>query len=157
MISRLSSWAWAAPLLLLFSLIGPCLPLRCYSCVSARSGPCGDQLEDVQKYRRLPGGGGYEGAEIDYMTTCPDAEIHHNKTHSPLCRTIFQNIRGYLSVVRSCGWEVYREKEDNCYKTVSEEYDTKVCQCFTDGCNGSSTVMVSVVLRMVGLAVTITV
>ena len=34
------------------------------------------------------------------------------------------------------------EKKD-CYKTVLEEYNTYVCQCTGDGCNGATSAAVS--------------
>ena len=44
-------------------------------------------------------------------------------------------VRGDERIIRSCGFEVYKK---DCYKTVLEEYNTYVCQCDTDGCNGAS-------------------
>ncbi len=45
-------------------------------------------------------------------------------------------MRGDVRIIRKCGWEEYK---NDCYKTVLEEYNTYVCQCKHDGCNGAST------------------
>jgi hypothetical protein len=42
-------------------------------------------------------------------------------------------VRGTERVIRSCGYEDYKNP---CYKTVLEEYNTYVCTCKDkDGCN----------------------
>jgi len=65
------------------------------------------------------------------------------------CRKIYQNVRGDERIIRSCGWELYKNVEEpNCYKTVLEEYNTYVCQCFGEGCNGSSMLSVSVMAML---------
>ena len=48
------------------------------------------------------------------------------------------SVRGEERVIRGCGYIQYKDKPDNCYSTVLEEYNTYVCTCEGDGCNGSS-------------------
>ena len=52
------------------------------------------------------------------------------------------SVRGDERIIRSCGYEEYKNE---CYKTVLEEYNTYVCQCKEDGCNGVSGLKQSVV------------
>ena len=52
-------------------------------------------------------------------------------------------MRGDERIIRGCGVVEYKNE---CYKTVLEEYNTYVCQCKGDGCNGATTIASSAVL-----------
>ena len=54
-------------------------------------------------------------------------------------------VRGDVRIIRSCGYEEYKGQKDICYNTVLEEYNTYVCTCEGEGCNGSQAVHVSMV------------
>jgi hypothetical protein len=72
-----------------------------------------------------------------------------------MCRKIYQDVRGDIRVIRGCAWEEYTrigEKESKktaCYKTVMEEYNTYVCTCEGDNCNGAKITQVSTLLMVV--------
>ena len=53
------------------------------------------------------------------------------------CRTQHQTIKGEKRVIRGCG---YDKVEVDCYVTKTPSVQTKVCQCFTDGCNSSTSI-----------------
>jgi len=71
-----------------------------------------------------------------------------------MCRKIYQDVRGVVRIIRSCAWEEYDKKgetkfeqQNNCYKTVMEEYNTYVCTCNDESfCNGASLTQVSALL-----------
>jgi len=67
-----------------------------------------------------------------------------------MCRKIYQDVRGDVRVIRSCAWEKNPKKDDpenNCYKTVMEEYNTYVCTCNDEKlCNGASLTQASALL-----------
>merc|ERR1711892_247068 len=46
-------------------------------------------------------------------------------------------IRDDDRVIRSCGW-IPDDKGRDCYTTVFEEYNTLVCACKEEGCNGAN-------------------
>ena len=56
-------------------------------------------------------------------------------------------VRGMESIIRGCGYEkkMVGDEERECYTTVLEEYNTLVCACEGDGCNGSSQIQFSIV------------
>jgi len=111
--------------------------LKCYQCSSYDDAQCTDPfLEDSQQRSTK--------AEMDtkFLKPCENDQ-------ATFCRKIYQNVRGDERIIRSCGWELYKDvKEPNCYKTVLEEYNTYVCQCFGEGCNGSSMLSVSVMAML---------
>ncbi len=49
---------------------------------------------------------------------------------------LFYVVRDDVRIIRTCGWEDDEKKRD-CYKTVLEEYNTYVCSCETEYCNGA--------------------
>ena len=55
-----------------------------------------------------------------------------------------------MRIIRSCGYEKYKS---DCYKTVLEEYNTLVCQCFEDGCNSAPHSAAASVFALLGAAV----
>lgn len=72
-----------------------------------------------------------------------------------MCRKIYQDVRGDVRVIRGCAWEEYKRigeeksKKTDCYKTVMEEYNTYVCTCEGENCNGAKTTQVSALLMAV--------
>jgi len=93
----------------------------------------------------------------DFQMDC-DSEEAKKKQGIPgdvkatMCRKIYQDVRGDVRVIRGCAWEEYKRvgaeksKKVDCYKTVMEEYNTYVCTCTDDYCNGAKMTQVSVVL-----------
>jgi hypothetical protein len=69
-----------------------------------------------------------------------------------MCRKIYQDVRGDIRVIRGCAWEEYKRvgaeksKKVDCYKTVMEEYNTYVCTCIGDFCNGAKITQVPALL-----------
>ena len=56
-------------------------------------------------------------------------------------------VRGDERVIRSCGYEEKYSSDGEkreCYNTVLEEYNTYVCTCEGDGCNGSANIKFSI-------------
>jgi hypothetical protein len=108
-------------------------PLKCYQCEGPLDGDCGVDIKEVgtqMPKECLPGW---------------DDDVDKFK----LCRVIHQDVRGKLAVFRSCGYELYKNKtEESCYKTIHQEYNTLVCQCFEDGCNGANGLGGSVMLLL---------
>lgn len=64
----------------------------------------------------------------------------------PFCRTQEQTIQGKKRVIRSCAHE--RASED-CYATKTPSVHTKVCQCFTDGCNSSGSLFANTIMIVI--------
>lgn len=58
----------------------------------------------------------------------------------------------YVRVTRSCGSVQHKEAKDNCYETDDAFKFEKSCQCFTDGCNSSSTIQYSWLMMVSALA-----
>jgi len=110
--------------------------LKCYQCSSYTDAQCADPfLEDSQGVNKAV------KQNETFLKECDDK--------ATMCRKIYQNVRGDERIIRSCGWELYKgKKEPLCYKTVLEEYNTYVCQCFGNGCNGSSMLSVSVMAML---------
>jgi len=108
--------------------------IQCYQCSSYKDAQCVDPFLEDSQGRNQP--------QTEFLKDCgefPDATF---------CRKIYQNVRGDERIIRTCGWEAYKEETPNCYKTVLEEYNTYVCQCWGDGCNGSSMLSVSVMAML---------
>ena len=60
---------------------------------------------------------------------------------------LFLLVRGDERVIRSCGYEEKFSSDGEkreCYNTVLEEYNTYVCTCEGDGCNGSANIKFSI-------------
>merc|ERR1712241_1336236 len=114
--------------------------LKCHQCTSYDHTKCGDPFR-------------FEDGNVktnEFLQECPSDGNPYT-----LGRKIYQNVRGDERVVRSCGWKEYEnsagEKKD-CYSTVLEEYNTYVCTCDTDGCNGSTTIKVSMISVLMAIA-----
>ena len=59
-------------------------------------------------------------------------------------------VRDVVRVIRSCASipkvKDGKEEKNTCYKTVMEEYNTYVCTCTEDGCNGAENIKLSALL-----------
>merc|ERR1712183_503042 len=69
----------------------------------------------------------------EFYTDCPNDGRNYT-----FCRVITQNVKEEVSIIRECGY-IAKTGSDICYKTETsqqDEYNTKVCECFQDGCNG---------------------
>lgn len=115
-----------ASILLFLTLIPAGTGLKCHQCSSYTDVNCDDPFyfEDTPDQPKTE----------EYLKECPSDDKEY------FCRKIYQNVRGDERVIRSCGWE---KNEKECYATVLEEYNTYVCQCDTDGCNGASMFSIS--------------
>lgn len=119
--------------------------LKCHQCTTYEHTQCGDPFYFDD---------GNPRSEDKYLKDCPEDGKNYT-----LCRKMYQNVRGDERVVRSCGWEQSYSSDGearDCYSTVLEEYNTYVCTCSGDGCNGSTTStisMISIVLAFVLAAV----
>jgi len=116
-------------------------PLKCHQCSTYTQSQCDDPFFENSQ--------GEAKDNSEFLQVCKEPE-------AKFCRKIWQNVRGDVRIIRSCAWEVNKENNtDNCYKTVLEEYNTLVCQCFGSGCNTSSMLSMSVtaILSAVVLAV----
>jgi len=100
---------------LIFTVIATTYGLKCHQCNSHDDETCNDPFTK------------------DTPTECPA----DGNTYT-ICRKIYQYIRDEPSVIRSCGYEKWDKYDGDCYTTVLEEYNTEVCSCAEDGCNGTS-------------------
>jgi len=97
-----------------------------------------------------------EHEEFKMDCTTPEAKlkqgIPEDAPAATMCRKIYQDVRGDVRVIRGCAWEEYKRigaetsKKVDCYKTVMEEYNTYVCTCIGENCNGAKTTQVSALL-----------
>merc|ERR1712142_453384 len=116
--------------------------LQCHQCSSVDFTKCGDPFyyDEVDLHgKKIP-------KTTEFLKDCPD----DGKTYT-LCRKMYQNVRGEERVTRTCGYE-FKKEENECYPTVLEEYNTYVCSCPTDGCNGANAVITSTSIFTIGLA-----
>jgi len=127
--------------------------IKCHVCNGVTDAGCADPFGSVDESGKLV-------VETAFEKDCDDAQV---KTESGIpstvkphmCRKIYQDVRGDVRVIRGCAWEEYtrigeeKSKSDTCYKTVMEEYNTYVCTCTKDGCNGAKVTQVSALLLAV--------
>lgn len=108
--------------------------LKCHQCNSYDEALCDDPFYDLSEdgKEKLP-------KTLDFLKECPNDSNEYT-----LCRKTYQKVRDDVRIIRSCGWIDYKGEKDTCYKTVLEEYNTMVCSCETEGCNGGSSMGVSV-------------
>jgi len=127
--NRMDSKLVYPAVLLLFCLIHAGSSLSCFQCNSFNNDTCGDPFfGDGNDLKRAK--------EQSFLKECPTDTRY-------FCRKIYQNVRGEERVIRNCGSE-RDEKDRDCYTTVLEEYNTKVCQCDNDdGCNSGNMFQVS--------------
>merc|ERR1712073_185998 len=115
--------------------------LKCHQCESYTEGLCADPFNDTVTNMWKTN---------VFLKDCPN----DGNTYK-FCRKIYQNVRGDERIIRSCGYEVYKNlagEEKKEYTTVLEEYNTFVTTCDFDGCNSSTlnqVSMVSVLMAMV--------
>merc|ERR1712106_531748 len=79
---------------------------------------------------------------MKHLYPCP------SKRHCTLCRKIDQTVRGNRIVLRKCGWV---GTGSHCYRTVSDEFNTKTCHCEEPGCNKGGRVHSGIGLWMMSL------
>merc|ERR1712142_628758 len=117
-------------LLLLFCLIHASSPLQCFVCDLYDDAYCGDPFyhEDDYEYKRPK--------DPSLLKHCPP------DIDWPFCKKMDQYNSGDERVIRSCG-SVGNEREHDCYTTVLEGYNTKVCEFYDDGCNSGNMFQVS--------------
>merc|ERR1712080_439000 len=127
-----SRLVFPAALLLLFCLVDSGAGIKCYQCNSYEQALCADP------FFHSDNGEAKSGRE--FLDDCPADTA--DKKH--FCRKIYQNVRGDVRVIRSCGW-VPDSKGRECYTTVLEEYNTEVCACDKDECNPASLSSISVI------------
>lgn len=99
----------------------------CNVCTSYKDAGCADPFQFPDQPKK---------DKIGFQQDCGDGEY--------FCRKIYQNVRGDERIIRSCGKIAHKINGTNCYKTVLEEYNTLVCQCFSDNCNSGSMLSMSV-------------
>ncbi|XP_040579469.1 UPAR/Ly6 domain-containing protein crok [Lepeophtheirus salmonis] len=100
--------------------------IQCHQCSTYDEKECGDPFVNDDGSLKSD----------KFLSECPEEKY-------TLCRKTYQNVRGEVSVIRSCGYEEYKNE---CYKTVLEEYNTLVCTCKEDGCNPASVASTSTFL-----------
>ena len=92
--------------------------LQCNQCTSIEDSLCQDPFKDYF----------HSNSSSKFLRKCANPAAQ-------FCRKVSQYVRGVETVIRDCG--VKAEKKNNyCYRTVSQEFTTKTCQCWADGCNG---------------------
>jgi len=100
--------------------------LQCHQCTSATHTKCGDPFffegEVDEEGKPVP-------KTLEFLKDCPTDKEY------TLCRKIYQNVRGEERIIRGCG---HIEYKNPCYTNVQEEYNTYICTCKGDGCNGST-------------------
>merc|ERR1712080_41162 len=104
--------------------------LKCHQCNSYIQALCADPFSNEEA------DGSNTSKTGEFLKDCPA----DNKNYT-MCRKFYQNVRGDERVIRSCGYEEYENSESekkDCYTTRSQEYNTYVCTCKGDGCNGSN-------------------
>lgn len=109
--------------------------IQCYVCKSSEEVGCEDPFEHAKANQK------------GYLKEC-NADFFEGKTGGStppanatfFCRKGVQHVREKKSIYRSCGWEPYYIEGRQCYFTSVLDVKTTQCQCFADGCNGSSSV-----------------
>ena len=72
---------------------------------------------------------------IDIINTGKKQRVSINSNRNVI---FLFTVRGDIKMFRSCATVEYKDKGKNaCYKTVMEEYNTYVCTCDENGCNGA--------------------
>jgi len=120
--------------------------LECHVCNGMVDAECNDP------FGRYAENGNLVNPE-KFIKKCNDPNIKKElgfTEEATMCRKIYQDVRGDVRVIRSCAWEKNPKKDDpenNCYKTVMEEYNTYVCTCNDEKlCNGASLTQASALL-----------
>merc|ERR1712012_1117552 len=118
--------------IVIFAMVSAGLALQCHQCSSFDDDKCNDPFVEDNG----------DAKTTEFLKDCPADGNDYT-----LCRKTYQNVRGFESIIRSCGYEekIVGGEVRDCYTTVLEEYNTLVCACKEDGCNGSSQIKFSVV------------
>merc|ERR1712059_228918 len=130
-----------AGIFLLLCLIDTGSSIKCHQCNSYEDALCADPFfheEEASKapVDRIP-------KNPSFLKDCP-ADTDDRKY---FCRKIAQTVRDDDRIIRSCGW-VEDDRGRECYTTVLEEYNTLVCKCDTEGCNGATGFSVSLLATL---------
>merc|ERR1712088_948452 len=113
--------------------------LKCNQCTSHEHTQCGDPFYYEDEL-------GNKTYKKQFEKECPLDDGNGNEY--TLCGKIYQVVRGNERIIRSCGYEESTDldgKPRQCYSTVLEEYNTYVCTCKGDNCNGSNTLGISII------------
>jgi len=109
-------------------------PSKCYVCSTATHG---DKCLNEKQGDPLP--------DLDQKNDVKDCPP---KNGTSVCRKITQTVRDEVTVIRSCGYELWKGEEEICYKTLHQEFNTLVCTCKGTGdnklCNSASGLTMSV-------------
>jgi len=111
---------------------------QCYQCNSYDDANCADPFFYEEEAGKPPGE--RKPKDPTMLKDCENPE-------ATMCRKIYQNVRNDERVIRTCGW-VEDTKDRECYTTVLEEYNTLVCSCTEDGCNGATGYTISLLATL---------
>jgi len=111
---------------------------QCYQCNSYDDANCADPFFYEEEAGKPPGD--RKPKDPTMLKDCENPE-------ATMCRKIYQNVRNDERVIRTCGW-VEDTKDRECYTTVLEEYNTLVCSCTEDGCNGATGYTISLLATL---------
>ncbi|EAT37771.1 AAEL010260-PA [Aedes aegypti] len=103
--------------------------IRCFTCNSADDSMCS-----------------YDKPPNDMMVDC---DTHKDGNKYTFCRKIVQSIEFSVNnlppdtrIIRGCGWDESSYK-GKCYQRSGFGGRQEVCACYEDGCNGASSVQVT--------------
>jgi len=128
--------------ILLGALVHHSEAIFCWQCNSATVEFCKDvPAGAVANVSTLP---------LCYKEMYKECESSDDRLPYTFCRTQEQTIQGKKRVIRSCG---YDKAAQDCYQTKTPSVATKVCQCFTDGCNSASSLGLGALTALIALAI----
>jgi len=135
------------------ALVTSSFGIKCYQCNSMTDPKCGDTPTPFATHD----GNGKVTIGSHHGLTPTECPQVAGET-ATMCRKIDQQVRGHISVIRTCGVkEKYllsdKEKANPLdeYNTVLQEYSTEVYKCETDGCNGSPNLKISTFLAILAI------
>jgi len=134
----------SAALFLLLTFIDSGDSIKCYQCNSYLDANCADPFFYEDQASKAPEDRVMK--DPDMLQECPAGD---GKDY--FCRKITQTVRGDERVIRSCGWVKDDKEGRDCYTTVLEEYNTLVCSCDGEGCNGATGFSLSLFATMSAL------
>lgn len=131
----------AALLALLGLFVREGLGLQCWACNSAFDPRCNHTH--------------FDSSTLDTVD-CDQLEQKHLNTAPIYCRKIIQTIKEHVRTVRGCGWlEEKKAETGECYtKKGTKDVMVTYCHCDTDYCNSGNSVLASLGLSAVFLALT---
>jgi len=124
--------------------------IKCHVCNGFTDAKCKDPFGKVGEDGKLSEWDEFE-KDCTTLVGQPNSGVPAGVKPS-MCRKIYQDVRGDVRIIRGCAWEEYtrigeeKSEKNTCYKTVMEEYNTYVCTCTEDGCNGAKVTQVSALL-----------